>query len=245
MENFHVLNTLPLRRLRYDQNPGLDGALDELFPAGVAVLPNLKLINLGGTSFTGTIPAGAFAGARSSHFNQAKFTGLPAVAVLNGSSEVRIAGNRLSGVVPAWLLDPPAGAIVRLSYNLLDIANTPPGALDTIDPGWRATQTVPPAVVQVIATTISSATLGWTPIAYTAHGGHYEVLASETAGGPTPPSAPPPRVAARPPPVSPSRVSTPVAPTISSSAPSPPPTPAARPAIPTTSPTTPATSPAP
>jgi|GEM_PF-6655067 len=185
MENFDVLNSLiQLRRLRYDQNAGLDGTLDALFPAAVAVLPNLTLLNLGGTSFTGTIPAGAFAAGRSTHLNQAKFAGLPGTGILAATSEARVAGNRLTGVVPAWLLDPPAGAVVRLGYNALDIHNTPPGALDTLDPGWRATQTVPPTGVQVTAATATTATLGWTPIAYTAHGGHYAVLGSETAGGP-------------------------------------------------------------
>ena len=74
-------------------------------------------------------------------------------------------------------------ATVYLRYNKFDVENTPAGAIDTLDPLWRTTQTVPPTNVQVTQTGAGTATLMWTPIAYTAHGGYYEVLSSQTPGG--------------------------------------------------------------
>jgi hypothetical protein len=56
--------------------------------------------------------------------------------------------------------------------------------LNANDPDWAATQTITPAGLHAAGFTATSVTLAWTPIAYTADGGYYEILQAEQATGP-------------------------------------------------------------
>ena len=55
--------------------------------------------------------------------------------------------------------------------------------LNAQQPGWAATQTVAPGNVQASVQSPTSVALSWTPIAYTADGGYYEVLAASSQAG--------------------------------------------------------------
>jgi hypothetical protein len=55
--------------------------------------------------------------------------------------------------------------------------------LNVEDPDWAETQTLPPTSLQVVAMTVDSVELGWTPILYTAHGGYYEIGYATVSGG--------------------------------------------------------------
>ncbi|HMP74306.1 MAG TPA: fibronectin type III domain-containing protein, partial [Kiritimatiellia bacterium] len=174
-----------LQRLSLWGNTGLTGEIADLFPDGFADFTNLTFLVLGGTALEGAIPADIFAASRETFLNQARFSSLPA----HGPATVlraQLVGNQLGGVVPDWLVNTSVSTqgVIRLDYNMLDVVNTPVGPLDTVNPTWRSTQTVPPTNLHVMAITATNATLAWTPIAYTNHGGHYEVLAATTSGGP-------------------------------------------------------------
>ena len=56
--------------------------------------------------------------------------------------------------------------------------------LNSKDPDWAQTQTVPPANPTATAKPINSIELAWAPIPYTGDGGYYEVGYSTTPGGP-------------------------------------------------------------
>ncbi len=184
--NLAALDTMTqLVKIRLDSNPGITGNLSDVFPQGLnpTRFPALNVIHVQQTPLGGQIPAGLtqFGNAPSFYLFQARFSGtLPATG--NPSMfELWINGNALEGVLPDYIRN--ASGSVKLGYNKFDVVNTPPGAIDTIDPGWRDTQTVPPTNVQIAQTGAGTATLAWTPIAYTAHGGYYEVLSSQTPGG--------------------------------------------------------------
>jgi CSLREA domain-containing protein len=184
--NLAALDTMTqLASIRIDSSHGITGNLSDMFPQGLSPtrFPALKVFWIYQTPLGGQIPAGLtqFGSAASFSLYQMRLSGtLPATG--NPSIlALMINGNALEGVLPDYIRN--ASGFVRLGYNKFDVAGTPPGSIDTIDPGWRDTQTVPPTNVQIAQTGAGTATLTWTPIAYTAHGGYYEVLSSQTPGG--------------------------------------------------------------
>lgn len=184
--NFAALDTMTqLTKLRIDFNSGITGNLSDVFPQGLSPtrFPVLVIFQAEQTSLGGQIPAGVmeFDNTRLMRLYQARFSGtLPVTG--NPSKNLFINGNALEGVLPDYIRN--ASGLVRLGYNKFDVVNTPPGTIDTVDAAWRDTQTVPPTNVQVAQTGAGTATVSWTPIAYTAHGGYYEVLSSTAPGGP-------------------------------------------------------------
>ena len=175
-------------------DPGFTGTLAEAFPGGIGptALPELVQLMLSGSGFTGPLPAGVFEWGSTAirWLNDNHFSGeLPSTCgggpcIAPGS--LRLQGNELSGTLPSWLVNVPSPGQhnILIDYNMFDVTGTPAGNIDSLDPTWRDTQTVPPTNVQVTGTGAGSATLSWTPIAYQANGGYYEVLSSETKGGP-------------------------------------------------------------
>ncbi len=177
-----------INTIRFDINR-MTGTLNDFFPGGIspAQFPNLtasgSIINLATNEISGLIPAGLmeFDSNLTIILNNNKLSGtLPPTG--NPSKNINISQNALEGVLPDYIRN--ATGVVKVSYNKFDVVNTPPGNIDTLDPVWRATQTVPPTNVQITATGAGTATLTWTPIAYTENGGYYEVLSSQTPGGP-------------------------------------------------------------
>ncbi len=186
-------NMPQLTLIRLDTAQTINGTLDELFrqsaapPAQSGLNPtrfsNLTTLYLTDTKMSGTIPDGVmlFSNATDIRLNYSSFSGeLPATG--NSSKNIWLNGNKLEGVLPDYIRN--ATGTVYLRYNKFDVAGTPAGAIDTLDPLWRTTQTVPPTNVQVVPAGGGSATLTWTPIDYQQHGGYYEVFSSQTAGGP-------------------------------------------------------------
>jgi CSLREA domain-containing protein len=177
-----------LKTIRLDINR-LNGTLNDFFPDGIspAQFPSLTsnaLINLANNEISGPIPAGLmeFNTGLTLILTQNRLSGiLPPTRNTTGSlPRFDFSGNALEGVLPSYMSC--AGApTCKIDYNKFDVVNTPPGMTNF---GWRATQTVPPQNVQVQATGAGTATLTWTPIEYQAHGGYYEVLSSQTPGGP-------------------------------------------------------------
>lgn len=189
--SFSVYGTA-LTKLRLDTGQTINGSISEMFRTSTDVpaqnglipsnFPNLTLLYLTDTKMSGAIPEGVmqFTGTTDIRLNYASFSGtLPANG--NASKNIWLNGNQLEGIVPDYIRN--ATGTVYLRYNKFDVENTPPGNIDLLDPLWRATQTVPPTNVQVVASG-NSALLTWTPIAYQQHGGYYEVLSSTTPGGP-------------------------------------------------------------
>jgi surface protein len=189
---FSFLDTFSqLQRLRIDNNTGLSGTMADIFPNGLEAtrFPEMNTgggaFYIGNTQISGPLPAGLFTfSAGDFRFHRAQFSGtLPST----GSSlpnELWLNGNKLEGTVPDVLRNAPLNKIIYLRYNMLDVENTPTGNIDQIDPLWRSTQTVPPTNVQVTPAGLNTAALSWTPIAYQAHGGYYEVLSATSPGGP-------------------------------------------------------------
>jgi hypothetical protein len=189
--NFGGLDSLSnLIELNLQGDTGINGTLADIFPGDVGAtdFPNLCRFNVSDTGLGGAILGGLMQKGVGClvWLNDSKFSGtLPATGV--SPVDLQLQGNELQGVVPGYIVNAPTqqgGVRIGLDYNMFDAANTPSGTIDTFDPTWRQTQTVPPANVQVTQTAVGSATLSWTPIAYQGNGGYYEVLSSQTQGGP-------------------------------------------------------------
>ncbi len=186
-------NLVNLRKIRLDTGQTINGTISELFRESVAVPAQnglnptrftfLTTLYLTDTKMSGTIPDGVmlFTNTTDIRLNYASFSGsLPATG--NASKNLWLGGNQLEGVLPDYIRNATGTVYVR--YNKFDVENTPAGNIDTLDPLWRTTQTVPPTNVIVSSTGAGTATLSWTPIAYQQHGGYYEVLSSTNPGGP-------------------------------------------------------------
>lgn len=133
------------------------------------------------------------------------------IGAMTGLWGLMLEGNQLTGAVPSWIGnltglytlwlennalegEIPGGIVnltrlyqgnLKLEYNRLVTADLAVIAfLDAKGPGWAQTQTVPPSGVQVMGETDTSAQLTWTPIAYTSHGGYYQVSTASAPGGP-------------------------------------------------------------
>ncbi|GAF91501.1 unnamed protein product, partial [marine sediment metagenome] len=93
--------------------------------------------------------------------------------------------NQLSGNIPAQIANLTSLSYADFGYNMLSAVD--PDLIDflnSIDPDWAETQTVPPSDVQAVNITTSSIELSWTPIAYTSDGGYYQVSFATVPGGP-------------------------------------------------------------
>jgi predicted outer membrane repeat protein len=166
-------------------NIGLTGTLADLLPdyPSSGVLGSLGLLDVSNSGLSGPIPSD-FLQRRTvlMYLNQCHFSGtLPASA--GDAIFSNLSGNQLEGVLPNSLVNKTGGS-TEISYNKLDVVNTPPGNIDNLDPDWRNTQTVPPTDVQATPAGPHSVSVSWTPIGYTWDGGYYEVLASQSPGGP-------------------------------------------------------------
>jgi hypothetical protein len=174
-------------------NNGLSGPL----PGGLADLTEMTLLQLSNNSLTGAIPAGLGSMTKlfGLYLNGNSLTGsIP--SDLGGLAEMQffyLNGNMLEGVVPVELcalLTEKDPEIINfdLNHNRLDNSAASNVCLNSFDPAWRDTQTVPPQVTAVDTSVDFQITLRWTPIAYTTGTGGYEIFMATTPGGygPTP-----------------------------------------------------------
>jgi hypothetical protein len=143
-----------------------DNQLSGGIPQQLGSLPALQTLDLYGNQLSDTIP--------------------PTLGNLASLQTLRLYNNQLRGEIPTQLSNlNPHLITLDLSYNMLSATDS---ALLTFlnaqQPGWAATQTVAPGNVQVSVQSPTSVALSWTPIAYTADGGYYEVLSASQPGGP-------------------------------------------------------------
>ncbi|HET9222414.1 MAG TPA: LamG-like jellyroll fold domain-containing protein, partial [Roseiflexaceae bacterium] len=166
-------------------NNGLNGPL---LPS-LANLSQLVVVNLANNHLTGGIPLqlGNLSKLQTLDLYGNQLSDLIPLALGNLASlqTLRLYNNQLRGAIPAQLANlNPHLITLDLSYNMLSATNS---ALLTFlnaqQPGWAATQTVPPTNVQAAVQSPTSVVLSWTPIAYTADGGYYDVLAAPQSGG--------------------------------------------------------------
>jgi hypothetical protein len=143
-----------------------DNAIEGTIPTSIDQLTNLQYLALSRNSFEGEIPVD--------------------VANLADLQFLYLNGNKLRGAVPAEICNLTLTTL-NLGFNALD-TNTANSdiCLDTVDPSWRATQTVPPVDPQFVSITLnatnSSLILSWTPIPYANSPGFYEVLVGTQSG---------------------------------------------------------------
>ncbi|MEM7533600.1 MAG: Ig-like domain-containing protein [Chloroflexota bacterium] len=183
-------------------------------PCELSLLVNLKHIDLSNNTFEGEIPPeiSALTGVENLFLNGNNFIGGIPVEFGNMTSlkQLDLGGNALDGTIPAELgnltnlsmlslqgnklVGDVPGELTTLSslfdggldigYNTLTADPTNSGFLPLQDPNWFATQTVPPANLQIQGSAGPMFVLTWTPIDYTGDGGFYEVSIAKSATGP-------------------------------------------------------------
>jgi hypothetical protein len=167
---------------------GLTGTL----PLSLSNLPQLIALDVSGNRLVGALPATLGSLTKLQTLNVRNNTlsgGLPGnIGRLTALQALNLANNRITG-------DVPTGITALNSLTSLDVTNngiypSDAGVRDFFSarqPDWLASQTIPPTDVHTSGVTGTTATLGWTPIAYTADGGYYEVLSVDPDTGATTP----------------------------------------------------------
>ena len=179
-----------LKKLNYAiiSSTGLSGPL----PASLGGLTNIETLSLNDNQFTGTIPTqlGSLVNLQYLYLAANRFTGaVPReLGQLKNLLQLDISYNDLH-TLPFELeqLTALTDGSSDFGFNALVISDATLAAFINRkhhDHDFGATQTVPPSNVHVTQTTDRSATIEWTPIAYTYDGGGYQVRAALTAGGP-------------------------------------------------------------
>ena len=155
------LGGLGLLRALYMDGNQLSGDI----PASLGNLESLEGLNLSNNRLSGSIPR--------------SFGNLSHLQGFN------LRNNQLSGNVPEEVADLTNIVGLEIGYNMLTA--TDPRVivfLNSRNPGWDETQTVPPRDVEAVALASDAIRIRWTPIPYTEDGGHYEIQYSSTPGGP-------------------------------------------------------------
>jgi len=152
-------------------------------PAELGQMTSLVDLGLDSNSLTGTIPPelGSLTNLQHLRLQSNQLTGaIPSeLGSLSSLQSLLLRSNQLTGAIPSSLSSLSSVNALQLGYNALYPGDAGVGTWATSrEPGWDATQTVAPTNVSVTGTTTSSATLSWTPIAYTGNSGRYEVWRS-------------------------------------------------------------------
>jgi hypothetical protein len=97
---------------------------------------------------------------------------------------LHLQGNNLTGAIPTTLSNIAGANDFQISHNGLWTDDPALQTfLDSMSPGWDATQTLPPAGLTVASATDRTVWLEWTPISYTSDPGKVEVF-SQALGSP-------------------------------------------------------------
>ena len=160
-------------------------------PAQIGNLAAIEILTLAGNQLSGSIPStvGNLTHLRSLVLQGNRLSGpIPSgIGNLTNLRDLRLWGNQLEGPIPASFMNLTAlyDYSVDIGYNALFATDE---ALITFlnskDADWASTQTIAPA--DVTATSLDNAVImvSWLPVAYTADAGYYQILMSDTLGGP-------------------------------------------------------------
>ena len=103
---------------------------------------------------------------------------------LHALTTLRLYNNQLRGPLPSQLANLTNLLTLDLGYNVFTAVDPKLiNYLNTTQPTWNATQTVPPTNLKTNILSSTSISLTWTPIAYTADAGYYEVLSTTQTSG--------------------------------------------------------------
>jgi Leucine-rich repeat (LRR) protein len=163
-------------------------------PANLGNLTNLTELYLNDNQLSGSIPAnlGNLANLSILLLNDNQLSGsIPAeLGNLASLQYLYLNSNRLSGEIPTSLsaenltiLQP---GFTDLRWNALQTSdNTLRAFLNSKQTGgdWESTQTVAPANLSATVLSGTEIRLNWTPIAYTADSGYYEICRAAASGG--------------------------------------------------------------
>ena len=159
-------------------------------PPELGDLVNLQELSLYDNQLTGTIPSeiGNLTNLLYLDLSRNCLEGpLPSeIGNLNKLLQLRIDNNAIEGEIPGSIVHlVDLGPATDFGYNMLYSHNpTTVAFLDARDPDWDETQTIPPSGVGTSSLGSTQLELSWTPIPYIGDGGHYDILYSDTPGGP-------------------------------------------------------------
>jgi Leucine-rich repeat (LRR) protein len=164
-------------------NNGLSGTL----PPSLNNLTGLISLGLSGNNLSGPIPPllSGLTQLQALDVSNNHLSGeLPALlGNLISLRTLNLSANALSGDISPLITKLTQLTTLNISYNALNPTDSAVRTfLSTYQPDWAATQTVPPTNSQAQIMSSTSVALTWTPIAYAADGGYYEVLASPGTG---------------------------------------------------------------
>ena len=142
-------------------------------------LLELGTLRLNGNKLIGPIPPafGRLGKLRGLYLSENWLETIPAeLGQLAQLRDLSLQNNRLTGNVPASVARLTGLLHLDLGYNVL-FATDPAalGLLNAKQGNWAATQTVAPANLSTCILSSASLELNWTPIAYTADGGYYQI----------------------------------------------------------------------
>jgi len=157
----------------------------------LANLPNLRILLLSNNALTGPFPDVTGTALETLDLDYNSLSG-PIPSTVGNAKTLRnllCAGNVLVGSLPSSLpgLTSLADGGSDFRYNgLYSTSASLTSFLDGKQEGgdWQSTQTIPPAGVSAGSPTNNAVRLSWTPIAYTADAGAYDVWISTASGGP-------------------------------------------------------------
>jgi hypothetical protein len=169
----------------------LAGGLQGTIPPEVIHLPHLTSLGLVG-GLEGPIPPeiGSMTQLTALRLQQNHLSGLipSEIGSLTQLKYLLLSCNMLEGDIPssfANLTYLRNDTLNGVNYNRLTASDPAVIArLESFNPTWDETQTIPPEDVQIELVAPVNARVSWTPIPYTADGGYYAVLVSTTPGGP-------------------------------------------------------------
>jgi Leucine-rich repeat (LRR) protein len=158
-------------------------------PSSLGSLKNLLYLDLSSNDLSGSIPSslGSLPALSVLVLSNNRLDG-PIPSALGNLSNLYLldlSANKLNGVIPSSLGGLEFLWNLGLGYNAL---TTDDGAfrsfLDSLQPGWADTQTIPPKDVTATLALDDSVTLSWSPVPYAADSGRYEVWSGTSSGGP-------------------------------------------------------------
>lgn len=159
-----------------------------LLPTALGDLAELIILQLPNNQLTGTLPfeVGNLRQLQTLDLYGNQFSGqIPfTLGNLSKLTTLRLYNNQLRGPIPQQLTRLNALLTLDLGYNLLTAAlPAVVSFLNNKQPTWAATQTLPPTNLKATIQAGTNISLTWTPIAYTADAGYYEVFSTTQTSG--------------------------------------------------------------